>query len=377
MKIIEVTPLPLQCSSANGPMTFFVVEIVTDTGLVGYGESCDCFGISYPTVHSAIVAAAYAPRLIGRELDAVEPLISDLRRATRRELGETWSAGQTLSAIEIALWDLVGQERGQSVSTMMGRVRDSVPVYAGSSPFLDDHPAQFHVDQLTPMLDRGVRHVKLRTGTRPDVAIDVLADVRRLLGRDIEIMVDASESLDLPTTVRLTDRMAELDVRWLEEPFLQSRHPAYQQVAGRSRIPIAAGEHVFGHGEAIAALSAGEISVMQPDPCISGGFAEARTIAATAASFGARVVVHYHAGVVGLAAALQFSACAESIDLLEFPIHIDTVLRTQTGTDDWGIAAIEDGRLPVPDRPGLGVTPLTTALQMTVDGYPAPGGLAG
>lgn len=371
MKITEVTPLPLHCASANGPMTFFVVRIATDTGLVGYGESCDCFGISYPTVHSAIVEAAYAPRLLGRELDAVEPLIADLRRATRRELGETWSAGQALSALEIALWDLLGQQHQRSISTMMGRVRDSVQVYAGSSPFLDDHAAQFHVDQLSPMLDRGVRHVKLRTGPRPDVAVDVLADVRRLLGGDIEIMVDASEALDLPTTVRLADRMADLDVRWLEEPFLQSRHSAYRQAAGRSRVPIAAGEHVFGHTEAIAALNAGEISVMQPDPCISGGMAEARTIASTAGALGARVVVHYHAGIVGLAAALQLCATAESVDLLEFPIHIDTVLRTQTGTDDWGIAAIVDGRLPIADRPGLGVTPLAKALEMTVGGRAA------
>jgi D-galactarolactone cycloisomerase len=371
MKITEVTPLPLRCDSANGPMTFFVVRISTDSGLVGYGESCDCFGISYPTVHSAIVDAAYTPRLIGREIEAVEPLIADLRSATRRELGESWSAGQARSAVEIALWDLMGQHSGQSVSTILGRIRDTVQVYAGSSPFLDEHPAQFHVDQLAPMLDRGVRHVKLRTGPRPDVAIDVLTDVRRLLGRDIEIMVDASESLDLPTTARLTDRMADLDVRWLEEPFLQSRHSAYRQAAGRSRVPIAAGEHVFGHDEAIAALTAGEISVMQPDPCISGGITEARSIAATARAFGARVVVHYHAGVVGLAAALQFSASTESVDLLEFPIHIDKVLRSQTGTDTWGISAITDGRLPIPDRPGLGVTPLAEALAMTADGRAA------
>ncbi|ORM36544.1 mandelate racemase/muconate lactonizing enzyme family protein [Williamsia sp. 1135] len=371
MRITEVTPLPLRCSSANGPMTFFVVRISTDTGLVGYGEACDCFGISYPTVHSAIVEAAFAPRLVGRDLEAVEPLIDDLRSATRRELGESWSAGQARSAVEIALWDLVGQQRKRSISTLLGRVRDSVRVYAGSSPFLDDHPGQFHVDQLAPMLERGVRHVKLRTGPRPDVAVDVLADIRRLLGPDIEIMVDASESLDLPTTARLSDRMSDLDVRWLEEPFLQSRHGGYRQAAGRSRIPIAAGEHVFGHDEAIAALTAGEISVIQPDPCISGGFSEARAIAATARAFGARVVVHYHAGVIGLAAALQFSASTPSVDLLEFPIHIDTVLRTQTGTDDWGIAAIEDGRLPIPDAPGLGVTPLAAALDMTVTGHAA------
>lgn len=361
MKITSVTPLPMRCLSANGPMTFFVVRIETDTGLVGFGESCDCFGISYPTVHAAVIRDAFAPLIIGETLDAVEPLITKIRRATRRELGESWASAQARSAIEIALWDLVGQEQRRSVSSLLGRVRDRIPVYAGSSPFLDDHPAEFHLKQLEPMLDRGVRHVKLRTGPRPDAAVDTLADLRRLLGHDIEMMVDASESLDLPTTARLSDRMAELDIRWLEEPLLQSRHRALAVAATRSRIPIASGEHLFSAEEASAALSAGEISVVQPDPCISGGIAEARQIAAMAAAFGVRAVLHYHAGLIGLGAVLQVAASAPDVDLLEYPIHLDTVLRTQSGSDDLGIAAIDDGCLALPDGPGLGVTLLQSA----------------
>ncbi|SER33460.1 mandelate racemase/muconate lactonizing enzyme family protein [Microlunatus flavus] len=362
MKITRVTPLPLRCRSANGPMTFFVVRIETDDGLVGHGESCDCFGVSYPAVHAAVVRDAFAPRLVGRELTAVAPLVDELRRATRRELGESWASAQARSAVEIALWDLVGQQAGRSVSAILGRVRDSIPVYAGSSPFLDDHDAAFHLERLSPMLERGVRHVKLRTGPAPDRAVDVLADLRSLLGRDIEIMVDASESLDLPTTARLTDRMAELDVRWLEEPLLQSRHTAMAAAASRSRVPIAAGEHLFSTEEALAALTAREISVVQPDPCISGGIAEALQIAGLAAGFGARAVLHYHAGLVGLAAVLQVAASAPGVDLLEYPVHLDTVLRTQSGGDEFGISSVVDGRLALPDRPGLGVSPLEDVL---------------
>jgi D-galactarolactone cycloisomerase len=362
MKITRVTPLPLRCRSANQEMTFFVVRIETDTGLVGYGESCDCFGVSFPGVHAAVVRDAFAPLLVGRELTAVAPLVDGLRVSTRRQLGQSWASAQARSAIEIALWDLVGQDAGRSVSAILGRVRDTIPVYAGSSPFLDDHDAAFHLERLTPMLERGVRHVKLRTGPDPDRAVDVLADLRRLLGRDVEIMVDASESLDLPTTARITDRMAELDVRWLEEPLLQSRHSAVAAAAARSRVPIAAGEHLFSTEEALAALVAGEISVIQPDPCISGGITEAREIAGLAAGFGARAVLHYHAGLVGLGAVLQVAACAPGVDLLEYPVHLDTVLRTQSGGDELGISAIVDGRLALPDRPGIGVAPLAAVL---------------
>ncbi len=356
MRISRITPLPMRVSSANGPMTFFAVRVETDTGLVGHGEACDCFGISHPTVHAAVVRDVFAPLLVGQELTAPAPLMHRLRRATRRELGESWAAAQSRSAIEIALWDILGRRDGRSVSTMLGRVRDSIPVYAGSSPFLDDHEAPFHLERLRPMLDRGVRHVKLRTGPRPDRAVDVLADLRRLLGRDIEMMVDASESLDLPTTARLTDRMAELDVRWLEEPLMQSRHGAMARAATRSRVPIAAGEHLFSAEEALAALTAGEIQVVQPDPCISGGIAEACEIARIAAGLGVRAVLHYHAGLIGMAAVLQVAGASPEVDLLEDPVHLDTVLRTQSGGDEFGVAAIENGRLAVPDRPGLGVT---------------------
>lgn len=182
MKIARVTSLPLSYPAAHVRMRFFVVAIETDDGLVGHGEACDCFGVSYPRVLAAVVDDAFAPLLVGRELDSVDGLVELLRARTRRELGEGWASAQARSAIEMALWDLVGQCAGRSLSSLFGRVRDQIAVYAGSSPFLDAHPLEFHLEQLAPMLERGVRAFKLRIGPEPRTAAARMGELRTALG---------------------------------------------------------------------------------------------------------------------------------------------------------------------------------------------------
>jgi len=370
VKITRVTALPLTYPAALVQMSFFVVRIETDEGLVGHGEACDCFGISYPRVLAAVVTDAFAPRLVGQELDGVEVLTDRLRDATRRELGEGWASAQARAAVEMALWDLVGQAAGRSVSSMFGRVRDRIPVYAGSSPFLDASPVEDHLDRLAPMLERGVRSVKTRIGPDPRRAVAVLAQLRDRLGPDVELLVDASEWLDVGTSLWVADALADSDVRWLEEPLTQKRHGAIRRVAGRSAVPIAYGEHLYGLEDALDVLTAGEVDVIQPDPGICG-FADAARIARVAPHYGARVAIHYHAGPVGLAACLQLAGTAAAADVLEFPFHLAPVLAAFSPDFTDGLDLVVDGEIAIPDRPGLGVRyELGTALANLV-GDPA------
>ncbi|HWF53072.1 MAG TPA: mandelate racemase/muconate lactonizing enzyme family protein [Solirubrobacteraceae bacterium] len=354
MKINAVTPLPIAYPSALGQMTFFVVAIETDGGYVGFGEACDCFGVSYPRVLAAIVSDAFAPRLVGRELDSVDGLIDGIAAATRRQLGEGWASAQARSAVEMALWDLLGHASGRSVSTMLGRVRDRIPVYAGSSPFLDEFPLDYHLDRLAPLLERGVRSIKMRIGPDPREAVSRMRELRSALGDGYELTVDASEWLDLPTARYLTDALAELDVAWLEEPFVQKRRTAISALARVSRIPIAYGEHLHSLEDALDVLQAGEVSVIQPDPAICG-FGDAYRIARVAPHYGARVAIHYHVGPVGFAACLQLAGAAAAADILEFPFHLMPVLAAFSPDFEGGLEMIVDGAIEIPDRVGLGV----------------------
>ena len=355
MKITAVTPLAVSHGTDREAMSFLFVRVDTDEGLVGYGEACDSYGCSYASVLATTVTDVLAPLLVGEQLDAVAPLADRMRLFTRRRLGDQWVGPQARSAVEIALWDLLGQARGMPVSSLLGRVRDRVDVYA-SSVFLEEGPATYHLELLEPMLGRGVRMVKLRTGPdwRADVA--VLAEIRRALGDEIELMVDGSETYTLPSALELATALAELGVRWLEEPLPQGERAGIEALVRRSAVPIAYGEHMFGADDAIDAMRRGQLDVLQPDASTAGGISEARRMAQVASSFGVRVVPHICAGPISLAANLHLAASVPAIRAVEYPPTLAGVWETFGLGADLGVEAIVDGSLMVPATPGLGVS---------------------
>ncbi|MEO1061186.1 MAG: mandelate racemase/muconate lactonizing enzyme family protein [Actinomycetota bacterium] len=351
--ITAITPLPVTHGTGRETMSFCFVRVDTDDGRVGYGEACDSYGCSYASVLATVIDDVFAPLLVGQELTAVAPLVQRLRLFTRRRLGDQWVAPQARSAIEIALWDLVAQAAGTSISGAIGRVRDTVEVYA-SSVFLEEGPASFHHDLVAPLLERGVRRVKVRTGPawRDDLA--TLAELRDLLGSGVELMVDGSETYTLPTALEISRALADLDVSWFEEPLPQPNRAGIEELVRRSAVPIAYGEHLFGTDDALDAVRRGQLTVLQPDASTAGGIVEAREMAAAVAGFGVRVVPHVCAGPVSLAANLHLAACTPSIRLIEYPPSLAPVWDA-FGGGCLGPGNIVDGHLAVPASPGLGV----------------------
>jgi D-galactarolactone cycloisomerase len=353
VRIASVRALPVTFPLGREPMSFCFVRIESDTGVVGYGEACDSYGCSYAGVLMTVVQDAFAPLLTGVDLlvdvAAVAALGDRLRVATRRRLGDQWIAVQARSAVEIALHDLVAKAAGRSVADALGKVRDRVAVYA-SSTFLEEGPAQFHLDLLAPALERGVRMAKVRTGPDWQRDLRTLADLRTLLADDVELMVDGSETYTVPTALEIARRLAELGVRWFEEPVPQSARAGIRTLAERSPVPIAYGEHLYGREDALEALGSG-VTVLQPDASTGGGIAEAREIARLGAYYGARVVPHVCAGPLSLAANLTLAATVPAVRAIEYPLHLQpawAALGSHT-------PQLQDGALVVPDGPGLGV----------------------
>jgi L-alanine-DL-glutamate epimerase-like enolase superfamily enzyme len=349
VRIASVRAIPVTFPLGREPMSFCFVRVETDTGLIGYGEACDSYGCNYAGVLAAVVDDAFAPLLIDAEVVAVAPLSDRLRLATRRRLGDQWVAVQARSAVEIALQDLVAKAAGRSVAELLGQVRDRVAVYA-SSTFLEEGPASFHADLLAPVLDRGVRMAKVRTGPDWQRDLRTLAELRGLLDDDVELMVDGSETYTVPTALEIARRLADLGVRWFEEPVPQSARAAIKTLTAGSPVPIAYGEHLYGRADALDALAAG-VTVLQPDASISGGIAESREIAYLAAYYGARVVPHVCAGPVSLAANVTLAATVASIRAIEYPLHLAPAW-SALGTRRLEVV---DGMIAVPDGPGLGI----------------------
>lgn len=354
MRIIAVTAVPVTFPLGREPMSFCFVRIETDSGIVGWGEACDSYGCSYAGVLATVVRDAFAPLLVDRDLEAVGPLATLLRLSTRRRLGDQWVAVQARSAVEIALWDVVAQAAGRSVTDLIGRVRTEVAVYA-SSTFLDEGPAEMHRDLVAPMVDRGVTMVKVRTGPEWRADLATLARLRELVPDHIEFMVDGSETYTLPTALEIARRLSDLGVRWFEEPIPQGNRAAITRLCAQSPVPIAYGEHLYGREDALDALSNAGVQVLQPDASISGGITESRESAALAAFYGARVVPHVCAGPVSLAANLALAGTVHAIRTIEYPLNLIPVWEALGIGAHFGTDAIVDGALPVPAGPGLGV----------------------
>ena len=335
-------------------MSFFFVRVDTDLGVSGWGEACDSYGCSYASVVKTIVDDVFAPLLIGQPVVAVEPLADRMRLFTRRRLGDQWAAAHARSALELALWDIVGKIADRSAASLIGSVRDRVEVYA-SSVFLEEQSAADHVQLLAPLLERGVTKVKLRVGPDWQADIETLAEVRSLLGPRIQLMIDGSEIFTLPTAQRVAAMLHDLDVQWFEEPLPQGSRAGIETLARTSSVPIAYGEHLFGADEAIDAMRREQLHVLQPDASTCGGLAEARRMAQAAAPFGVRVVPHVCAGPVSLAANLHLAATVPAIRLIEYPPTLALSWTTFGIGADFGPASIIDGSIAVPIGPGLGV----------------------
>ena len=335
-------------------MSFFFVRIETDSGVVGFGEACDSYGCSYASVLKTIVDDVFAPLLLGQQVAAVEPLADRMRLFTRRRLGDQWVAVHARSALELALWDIVGKFAKRSVSSLIGSVRNRVEVYA-STVFLEELSAQQHVELLAPLLARGVTKVKLRIGPEWEADLDTLAEVRSLLGPHIQLMIDGSEIFTLPTARRVADALHALGVQWFEEPLPQGNRAGIEALVRQSPLPIAYGEHLFGADDAIDAMRREQLHVLQPDASTCGGLAEARRMAQSAAPFGVRVVPHVCAGPISLAANLHLAATVPAIRLIEYPPSMASSWATFGRDCNFGPDAIVDGALDIPSTPGLGV----------------------
>jgi L-alanine-DL-glutamate epimerase-like enolase superfamily enzyme len=354
VKITAVTPLPVTFPVERETMSFAFVRVETAEGVIGYGETCDSFGCSYAGVIATVVADAFAPLLVGEQLDVVEPLTERMRLWTRRRLGDQWIAAQARSGVEIALWDALGKASGRSVATLLGQVRDRVEIYA-SGGFLEEGDADHHLAQLQPLLDRGVRRVKVRVGPEWERDLDTLRDVRRRLGDDIELMVDGSEIFTLPTARRVADALHALGVSWFEEPLPQGARAGITQLADRSPVPIAYGEHLFGGDDALDALVHQHVQVLQPDAATCGGIVDARRMADLAVHHGARVVLHVCAGPISLAANVHVAASLPGVRLIEYPPSLAAAWSGLGAGAPLGPDSVVDGALAVPDGPGLGV----------------------
>lgn len=355
MRITRVAPVLLGYRKADPPMmrSFALVRVETDSGLVGWGEASTNWGHSYPTVFAAAIRDVCAPVLVGREPREVRSRLADLRNRMDGYLGWDGLTSQTIAAIELALWDILGRSLDAPVWQLLGADGGPLPLY-GTGTTMFEQSADWHAQYFDAAVAAGIGTVKVRLGRDPDEDLAIVRAVRARVPAETQIGVDSYWFHDARSALDLAERLEPLGVPFFEEPIPQYETAALAWLAERSPIPIAVGERVFSPRQFGDLAGAGTGWVFQPDASICGGLLASLEVAAMAAAAG--ISVYPHVGgptAVGLAANLHWASAAR-VPLFEYDLdpHQPLVDSIAPGL---GFDAIRDGRLSPPAGPGLGV----------------------
>ena len=280
--------------ASMGNFTFhgwLLVEIFTDSGLVGLGNAA-----LSPLVTKTCIDNYLAPLLLGADPWDIEYLWQHMYRRTmafgRKGVGMT-----AISAVDIALWDLLGKSAGQPVYRLLGgRTKKRIPVYASR---LYSMPLDELRSEAERYKNEGYKAMKLRFGWGPvDGAegmqrnVELVRTVREVIGDGIDLMADAYMGWTLDYAKRMLPLLEPFHLRWLEEPVIPDDLNGYRELKSYGRVPIAGGEHeftVFGFRDLLAANA---LDYIQFDTNRVGGISQARKISALAESYQVPVIPH-------------------------------------------------------------------------------------
>src|SRR6266567_580541 len=327
-----------------------LVAVHTDEGAIGLGSVFTNDAL----VHGAL--GVLEPLYRGE--NALEPeRVSEKLHQHTFWLGRGGAITHTISGIDIALWDILGQATGQPVGRLLGgRYRERVRPYAS---LLMQAPEPLR-DHLLHLKEQGFRAFKIGWGPfgRVSHALDeaIVRAAREAIGPDSLLMVDAGGSdafwsQGYKWALRTSEMLADYDVAWFEEPLSPDALDDYVRLREHSKVPIAGGEVLTRRQSFQPWLEAGAFDIVQPDVTKVGGLSEERRIAWMAREHGVRFIPHGWNTAVGLAADLQLASAFADTDLVEYlngSPFIDELV-----TDPWRLDA--DGMLAIPDAPGLGL----------------------
>jgi len=369
---VEYT-LPRPVFDANYTMASkpaLLVEVETDTGLLGLGEAAHFGG---PLVSTAtVIEQELRPHLLGQDPRETERLWELMhRRAYKHARGGIVIAA--ISGVDIALWDLRGKLAGMPLWRLLGGYRRRVPAYATGGFYAEGKGVRELADEMRAYCRHGFRAVKLKVGRNSGIEgspLRAMADrgvcevslaedlarvraVREAIGPDVRLMVDANGAWDVPTAVRMGRLLEELDVYWFEEPVWPDDLAGSAEVAAKVAIPIAGYETCsYGTVSFRDYIAARAVHFVQPDVAWAGGLTETLKIAHLAQAANLPLAPHIHGSAVAVAAAAHLLGAVRNGSMAEmvFPAHplMGDLVREPLVVDG-------TGEIDLGERPGLGI----------------------
>lgn len=358
-----------------GGRYFVFTKLVTDSGLIGYGEI-------YAATFGPNTVKAMAEDMAERYFLGCDPF--DTERLFRRVYGSGYSARPDISllgvysGLEMALWDIKGKALDKPVYELLGgRVHETLRtytyIYPDSGNVYPDAPDPDHVyanphraaERAVEYLEQGFTALKFDPAG-PFTVFDpgmptqeelqrsqaFMRELRNAVGHKADLLFGTHGQFTPAGAMRLAEMISPYDPLWLEEPVPPDNVPGMAAVARGTRIPIATGERLTTKYEFAELLRAGAAAILQLNCGRVGGLLEAKKIAAMAEAFHAQIAPHLYCGPLVAAANIQIATCSPNFLILESiedggGFHSDLI--------NAGLKWDQGYAIP-PRAPGLGVT---------------------
>lgn len=355
MKIsnLEVLPLEVPMEEAykianvkfdNAYVT--IIKITTDNGITGIGE---CIARISPRITESIVKDFFKPILIGRDPLEFETLWQDMYNMMR---GRGHSRGffiEAIAGVDIAIWDIIGKYHKLPIAKLLGgSSKKDIEVYASSLMHKDIKVLEKEAESL---VEKGYKAIKLKIGLGIERDISNITRIRKVIGYDIKLMVDANSYYKAFEAIELSEKMKDYDIYWFEEPVPTDDIRGYERVNKTIDIPIAAGESEFTAFGFRDLLERDALDVVQPNVTRAGGFTECKKIIQLA-----HVYNKYYAPQTGMSsgicivASMHLSAAASNFLKFEYMYLNNPLLHIFKEP----IPEPKDSICSLSEKPGLG-----------------------
>lgn len=350
MKVTDVKVFAVDCFRTN----WMFVKVYTDEGIDGVGEAT----LEYK--EKALVGAVEHIKeyLVGKDPRDVEKHYHDIYRDAY------WRGGavlmSALSAVECALWDLLGKSLGVPVYRLLGgKVNEKVRIYVNGWFAGAKTPEQF-AEKAKIAVQRGITAMKwdpfgksyLEISNKDlDTALRNVAAVREAVGDGVDLLIEGHGRFNVPTGIKIAKELEQFKPMFFEEPVPPDNLEALKAVRDKSPVAISAGERLYTLRSFKDLFEMRAADYIQPDISHAGGIMELKKIAAAAEAYYIPFAPHNPSGPVANAATLQLAACCPNFSILEI-MYSDVTWRADVTDEKLTYA---DGYIDIPDRPGIGI----------------------
>jgi L-alanine-DL-glutamate epimerase-like enolase superfamily enzyme len=358
VKITRVEAIHLRLPDVNercdGSQETLIAKVHTDAGITGVGEADSSSLVARAIIEAPLshkICRGLALCVAGQDPFEIDHLIHRMYEGSIF-FGRQGAVIQAMSAIEIALWDIVGKATKRPVYQLLGGgFRKKFRAYA--SILFSDTPEQ--TQRIgADLAAQGYRAVKFGWGPMGQSEASDIAHVaaaRRGIGPDVELMVDAGLCWDTATAIRRARQFEQYNLAWLEEPLHPDNLQGYARLSAAAPMRIAAGEEICDVKEFQQMMDVGGIDVAQVDVTRVGGLARSKRIGWDSAERHRLCVNHSYKTGVNIAASLHFVAALPNTHYFEYCVEQGALRKSLTKQT----FSVIDGDIMVPEEPGLGV----------------------